>query len=114
MEFRCEQSGRSSAGTICVLGVLIGSSSAAATPVAVGMSGWIWGNPTPQGNTLKDVVFRGVYGFAVGDLGTVLRSEDDGTTWTELSIGIFAELSSMQEIDPDTVFIDGECSVGIP
>src|ERR1700727_119842 len=100
------------AGTICTLGVLIGSSPALATPVGVGLSGWTWGNPTPQGNTLNDVVFSGARGFAVGDLDTVLRSDDGGRTWVGLPSGIFDEFSMVQEVDPDTVIIGGECSVG--
>jgi photosystem II stability/assembly factor-like uncharacterized protein len=102
-------------GAICAFGALIGvfpPALATAAPVTVGLSGWTWGDPTPQGNTLNDVAFIGSRGFAVGNLGTVLRSEDGGRTWAGLASGIFDEFSSVQEIDPDTIVIGGECSVG--
>jgi len=39
---------------------------AAQANVQVGSSGWLWGNPLPQGNTLRAMAFAGTTGYAVG------------------------------------------------
>jgi photosystem II stability/assembly factor-like uncharacterized protein len=70
-----------SIGAIWATGVLFGASPVLAAPGFVGNTGWSWGNPAPQGNTLNEVVFVGAQGFAVGEKGTVLRSEDGGEDW---------------------------------
>ena len=45
-------------------------------------SGWYWQNPVPQGNPLHDVYFvDDTNGWAVGDLGSILYTRDQGTTW---------------------------------
>jgi photosystem II stability/assembly factor-like uncharacterized protein len=45
-------------------------------------SGWFWQNPKPQGNPLHDVFFTDdTNGWAVGDLGSILYTRDQGTTW---------------------------------
>jgi photosystem II stability/assembly factor-like uncharacterized protein len=80
-------------------------------PVSVGHSGWTWGDPIPQGQNLNDVVFAGTTGYAVGDFGTVLRSIDGGNSWAGLSSGTRSNLSLVQEVDPNTVIIGGECTV---
>src|SRR6266511_1165339 len=59
-----------------------------AAPVSIGHSGWTWGNPLPQGNTLRAVEFAGGVGYATGDFGTVLRTDDGGTTWGGIATGI--------------------------
>lgn len=94
-----------------ILAVSIGTSSALAAPVSVGHSGWTWGDPTPQGENLQDVVFAGARGYAVGDFGTVLRSDDGGNTWIGLPSGTRNNLSLVQEVDPNTVVVGGGCTV---
>lgn len=96
---------------ICALGISTAGASALAAPVSVGHSGWLWGDPTPQGNTLNDVVFSGARGFAVGEAGTVLRSEDGGNTWIGLPSGTSSNLGLVQEVDPNTVVVGGGCTV---
>ncbi|MGH7285179.1 MAG: WD40/YVTN/BNR-like repeat-containing protein, partial [Polyangiaceae bacterium] len=45
--------------------------------------GWHWVNPTPQGNALWSVVANPECGIvAAGEESTVMRSTDDGATWT--------------------------------
>jgi photosystem II stability/assembly factor-like uncharacterized protein len=82
-----------------------------AAPVSVGSSGWLWGDPFPQGETLNQVAFEGPRGYAVGERGTVLRSDDSGQSWTGLSGGTEADLSLLQEVDPNTVLVGGDCTV---
>jgi photosystem II stability/assembly factor-like uncharacterized protein len=84
---------------------------AGATPVSVGSSGWLWGDPAPQGETLNRVAFQGARGYAVGEGGTVLRSDDGGQTWTGLASGTSSNLSLLQEVDPETIVVGGGCTV---
>jgi photosystem II stability/assembly factor-like uncharacterized protein len=87
-----------------LLAVLASASSAS---VRVPLSGWNWGNPAPQGNALKAVDFAGGRGYAVGNAGTALRSDDGGMTWAGLATGTAGDLTRLQIIDPDTVAILG-------
>src|SRR5436305_489781 len=63
------------------LAVFVAAIGAQAADVTVGHSGWNWGNPLPQGNTLRAVEFDGSLGFAAGDFGTLIRTTDGGGTW---------------------------------
>ena len=81
----------------------------AAANVQVGSSGWQWGNPLPQGNTLRAISFAGGVGYSAGDFGTLLRTGDAGTTWTGLLSGTFTGLSEVQAIDTNSVFAGGGC-----
>ncbi|HYZ29165.1 MAG TPA: YCF48-related protein [Thermoleophilaceae bacterium] len=73
--------------------------------VNVAQSGWSWGNPAPQGNTLAQIDFVQGRGFAAGEAGTVLRTDDGGTTWTGLSTGTSANLIRLQVLDPETLTV---------
>ena len=53
----------------------------------------------------------GARGFAVGEFGTVLRSDDGGSSWTGLASGTKSSLSLVQEVDPNTVIVGGGCTV---
>lgn len=79
--------------------------------VGVGHSGWFWGNPLPQGQALFGVDFAGQRGFAVGSFGTVLRTDDGGSTWSGVGSGTTLDLSEVQTVGQNTVIIGGECSV---
>lgn len=81
----------------------------AAASVQVGSSGWQWGNPLPQGNTLRTMSFAGATGYAAGDFGTLLKTADGGTSWSGLSVGTFTGLTVVQALDADTVFAGGGC-----
>ncbi len=91
--------------------VLAGGGTASAAPVSVGLSGWLWGDPTPQGETLNRVAFLGARGYADGEDGTVLRSDDGGATWAGLSSGSNTNLTLLQEVDANTVVVGGGCTV---
>ena len=75
--------------------------------VNVAQSGWSWGSPTPQGNTLNSIDFVQGRGYAAGDAGTVLRTDDGGQTWTGLATGTSADLTRLQVLDPDTLIVLG-------
>lgn len=90
---------------------VVAASPAGAAPVSVGRSGWAWGDPVPQGETLNRVAFQGLRGYAAGENGTVLRSDDGGSTWVGLASGTTAALTLLQEVDANTVLVGGGCTV---
>ena len=58
-----------------------------------GQKGWTWLNPKPEGNTLNDVaVFGDGYAVAVGYLGLILRSTDNGESWSKINSGTTSTL----------------------
>jgi len=88
-----------------VIGVIVPATAGAS--VQVSTSGWAWGNPTPQGNTIRAMDFVGTRGYAVGDDGTALRTDDGGTTWSGLATGTTANLGRVQAVDANTVVVLG-------
>ena len=102
---------RRSAAIACALSAaLLGAVSADAN-VRTPTSGWEWGNPTPQGNTLRALGFVGGRGYAAGDFGTVLRTDDGGLTWAGLPSGVSASLNLLQVLGPDSFVVGGGCVV---
>lgn len=49
--------------------------------------GWRWQNPYLQGNDLNSIVMNGSVGWAVGDLGTVIHTTNDGLDWELVDLG---------------------------
>jgi photosystem II stability/assembly factor-like uncharacterized protein len=86
-----------------------GLATPAAANVQVGSSGWQWGNPLPQGNTLRALTFVHQTGYAAGDFGTLLKTTDGGSSWSGLPAGTLAGLTTVQALDSDTVFAGGGC-----
>lgn len=99
------------AGALACLGLATLAPVAGAVPGSAGQAGWFWGNPLPQGNTLTAVDFIGSRGYAAGELGTLLRTDDAGATWTGVSTGLTAALVRVQMIDADTVIVGGGCAL---
>src|SRR4051812_6797860 len=78
--------------------------------VLVPQAGWSWGNPSPQGLDLSVVDFAQGRGYATGAIGSVIRSDDGGATWTGLpdwETLTVAGIERMQVIDRDRVVILG-------
>jgi photosystem II stability/assembly factor-like uncharacterized protein len=100
---------RSVGALACAAGLLGILPAAAGANVQVGSSGWQWGNPLPQGNTIRAMSFAGAQGYAAGDFGTLLSTTDGGLTWTGLPVGTFAGLTEVQAIDGDSMFAGGGC-----
>ena len=96
---------------LAVCGLFAASALAQAAPVSVGHSGWSWGDPQPQGNTLNGIGFSGARGYAAGDFGTLLRSDDAGASWEGLPTGITDPLVTVRVIDANTVVIGGGCAL---
>jgi photosystem II stability/assembly factor-like uncharacterized protein len=93
----------------CTVGAIAALPALAPASVQVGSSGWQWGNPLPQGNTVRAMSFAGPTGYAAGDFGTLLRTTDGGTTWSGLLSGTFTDLTAVQAIDADSLFAGGGC-----
>ena len=87
------------------------ASVAAAAPVMTSQSGWSWGNPRPQGNELRALDFAGGRGFAVGEFGTVLRTDDGGTSWAGVRTGLTDDLGKLRVLDADTFLAGGGCTL---
>jgi photosystem II stability/assembly factor-like uncharacterized protein len=103
--------GRSRAVTaavaIVVLAALAAVAGVSGAAVNVSNSGWSWGNPTPQGRTLRSIAFAAGVGYAVGDGGTVLSTGTAGTTWSGLPTGTDQNIESVQVLSPSTVVVGG-------
>jgi photosystem II stability/assembly factor-like uncharacterized protein len=91
---------------------LLGTAQAAhAAPVAVTHSGWFWGNPQPQGNTLGEIEFAAGRGYAGGNFGTLVRTDDGGATWSGLRTGLTDDLRRVRVVNADTVVLAGPCAL---
>ncbi len=87
--------------------IFVLATAAAPASVRTSLSGWFWGNPTPQGSALSAVDFLGARGYAIGADGTTLRSDDAGATWSGLATGTNADLTRLQIIDADSIVVLG-------
>src|ERR1700730_11843220 len=102
--------GRFGVAAAAVGAIVALSQPAASASATVSQSGWAWGNPAPQGNTLRAISFAGALGYAVGNNGTALKTLDGGATWSGLATGTSGELTRVQIIDAKTVVVgSGGC-----
>src|SRR5215213_6410576 len=96
-------------GTAAAVACALAATGVASANVQVGSSGWQWGNPLPQGNTLRAMSFAGTTGYAVGDFGTLLKTTDGGTSWSGTPAGTFSNLTEVQALDANTLVAGGGC-----
>jgi photosystem II stability/assembly factor-like uncharacterized protein len=96
---------------LAVAAALLIPPATAGAAVSVGHSGWTWGNPVPQGNTLRALEFSGQRGYAAGQFGTLLRTDDGGATWVGIATGITSDLRRIRLISQDSIVIGGACTV---
>ena len=55
---------------------------------AFAQEGWFWQNPLPQGNPLVSVSFiDSETGWAIGNLGTILKTTNGGENWINQTSG---------------------------
>src|SRR3954469_18270881 len=94
------------AAALPIAAALMGPASAETT---VGHSGWNWGSPQPQGHTLHAVEFAGARGYAVGEFGTLVRTDDAGATWRGIPTGTTFDLTKLRAIDANSVVIGSGC-----
>lgn len=88
---------------------------AAATPASAAVmtshSGWRWGNPLPQGTQLTTLEFSGSRGYAAGPFGTLLRTDDGGSSWSGVATGLTQPLNVVRVLSPDTFVVAGRCAL---
>lgn len=71
-----------------------------------------WLHPQPQGNAIGAVDFLDARnGWAVGDLGTVLRTTDGGEKWSMVATGTRDNLFSVSVASPSTVWVAGSGTI---
>jgi len=95
-------------GIITALMFLFGPLPMTAVRGAEGALGEAATRPDRDDAALRDVFFTSPQrGFAVGDRGTILRTEDGGQTWTLLSCSTEATLRSISFVSEDEGWIGG-------
>src|SRR5688500_16720800 len=92
-----------------VLFLLIAAPAGAA--VSTNQSGWLWGTPEPQGNTLPALELQGMTGYAAGDFGTLLRTNDGGGSWGTVRTGLSIRFSEIDVIDADSIVVASACAI---
>src|SRR5688572_25331493 len=92
-----------------VLFLLIAAPAGAA--VSTNQSGWLWGTPEPQGNTLAALELQGMTGYAAGDFGTLLRTNDGGSAWGAVRTGLTLDFTEIDVIDANSIVVASPCAV---
>ena len=82
----------------------------AGAAVSTNQSGWLWGSPEPQGNFLTAIEFGGGTGYAAGSFGTLLRTNDGGSTWGTVRTGQTLDFAYLEMIDSDSVVVASQCA----
>jgi photosystem II stability/assembly factor-like uncharacterized protein len=96
---------------LIVSALLFAAPAAAGAAVLSSHSGWFWGDPSPQAQTLLAVEFSGATGYAAGDFGTLMRSADFGNSWTGVQTGLTGQLRHLQMLGTKTVIVAGSCAL---
>ena len=73
-------------------------------------SGWLWGAPEPQGNSLFGLEMQDSTGYAAGEFGTLLRTNDGGATWGTVRTGQTLDFNRLEMIDADSLVVASECA----
>ena len=75
-------------------------------------SQWTWQNPLPQGNTLNDVFFiTDDVGWAVGDVGTIIKSVDGGASFEVINYPFHQNLYAVEFNDMQNGVCVGESGI---
>ena len=73
---------------------------------------WKWQNPLPTGNSFYDVHFVDAQtGWAVGWVGTILKTTNGGSTWSIQNSGTPYHIYSIQFIDNQTGWAVGDSAI---
>ncbi|MGB3018063.1 MAG: YCF48-related protein [Ignavibacteria bacterium] len=71
-------------------------------------SGWFWLNPQPQGNSLNSIKFvNSQTGFAVGNFGTIMRTNNAGESWNVFNTNFNNDLHSIAFTNDNTIYVCG-------
>ena len=70
---------------------------------------WTWQNSLPQGNTLQDIkMINEQIGYAVGDAGTIIHTDNGGQSWSVQESYIDVDLRSLSFISEYEGWVIGE------
>lgn len=83
----------------------------AGAAISAGNTGWNWANPLPQGNSLGRVEVSGGRLWAGGATGTLLHSDDGGSTWSAVRTGLLDDIRTIDAISPFSVVFAGRCAL---
>jgi photosystem II stability/assembly factor-like uncharacterized protein len=78
-----------------------------------GLAQWHWQYPIPQGNRLNDMVFLegSEIGYAVGNGGAILKSTDQGVSWSLMDSATIVNLNGICFTGPNNGYIVGDNGV---
>src|SRR3954470_19897626 len=99
------------AGLVVSVVLLAAAQVVSAAPVRTSHSGWFWGAPSPQAENLSALEFAGPTGYASGDFGTLMRTDDGGRNWVGLGTGLTENLTHLRLLGPKTVIVGGTCAL---
>ncbi len=71
-------------------------------------SGWKWQHPLPQGNALYSISMVTNRGWAVGPLGTAIRTTNAGVSWEKVELGTTENLNCVFMHSETQIFIAGD------
>ncbi len=91
--------------------VALAAAVAARAAVNAGNTGWRWGNPLPQGNSLQTLDMIGSRGYAGGVSGTMVRTDDAGSTWSAVRTGLLDDVNLVRAIGPDSFVFAASCAL---
>lgn len=57
--------------------------------------GWLWQNPYLQGNDLNAIIMNGSIGWAVGEMGAVMKTTNEGFDWEMVDLGTSESFNSI-------------------
>jgi photosystem II stability/assembly factor-like uncharacterized protein len=60
---------------------------------------------------LTTLEFAGSRGYAAGPFGTLLRTDDGGSTWSGLATGLTQPLTAVRVLSPDSFVVAGRCAL---
>ncbi|MGK2877333.1 MAG: YCF48-related protein [Solirubrobacterales bacterium] len=83
----------------------------ASAAIPAGNTGWNWSNPLPQGNSLDRVETSGGRAWVGGATGTLMHSDDGGTTWVAVRTGLLDDIRTIDAVSPTSVVFAGRCAL---
>ena len=94
---------------LAALALLTTASAGVNTP----QSGWYSGNPLLGPNSLRDLACSGSTCYASGEFGTLLKSTNNGSSWTGVVTGLTLDLLRVRLAggSPDRVVVGGGCAL---
>lgn len=94
--------------TLCLLAF---APAAVAAPISAGNTGWSWANPLPQGNSMLRVAGSDGRVWAGGATGTLIHSDDGGSSWSAARTGLLDDIRVVEAISRDSVVFGGSCAL---